>query len=113
MSQAQLLAASVTKERVCTNTNERSNKIMSNQDNTVASGNYEYSISDAADSKLQIFSTATMGSTFYTAQETLDLLHFLEAHQAEIEAKAKQQAQTAQQPKQSKSIEQRINDLFS
>ena len=85
---------------------------MSNQD-TVASGHYEYSIPNAADSTLQIFSTETMSRNLYSAQETLDLLHFLEAHQAEIEAKAKQQAQTAQQPKQSKSIEQRINDLFS
>lgn len=85
---------------------------MKNQD-TVASGHYEYSIPDTSDSTLQIFSMKTMSTTLYSAQETLDLLHFLEAHQAEIEAKAKQQAQTAQQPKQSKSIEQRINDLFS
>ena len=86
---------------------------MSTQDNHVAaSGNYEYSISDAADSKLQIFSTATMGSTFYTAQEALDLLHFLEAHRTAIEEKAKQEVQAAQQVKQPKSCQERINDLF-
>lgn len=84
---------------------------MSNQ-NTLASGNYEYTIPETGDSMLQIFSNKSMGSSFFTAQETLDLLSFLQSHQAEIETMAQQQAQEAQAPKQQKSINQRIDDLF-
>jgi len=84
---------------------------MSKQDNGV-SGNYEYSIHNTGGSTLQIFSTATMSSSFYHAQEALDLLHFLQSHEAEIEEQAKQQAQQAQQPKQQRTIQQRIDDLF-
>lgn len=81
---------------------------MSNQ-NFLASGNYEYTIPETGDSTLQIFSMATMSRSMYSAQEALDLLHFLQSHQTEIEEQAKQQAQ---QPKQQKTIQRRIDDLF-
>ncbi len=45
----------------------------------------------------------------YRAQEVLDLLHFLQSHEKEIEERAKLEAQ---QPKQPKSRQERINDLF-
>lgn len=84
---------------------------MSNQD-SVASGHHEFTYHHAGDATLQMFSTETMSSTFYSPQEALDLLHFLQSHADEIEEKARQQAQAAQQPKQKKSIEQRLNNLF-
>jgi len=74
-----------------------------------ASGHYEYSIPDTGDSTLQIFSTKTMSRSLYSARETLDLLHFLQSHQAEIEEKAKQEVQQSKQPK---SHQERINNLF-
>lgn len=77
-----------------------------------ASGTFEYVYTDAETSVLRIFSTKTMRSDFFTAQETVDLLHFLQSHHAEIERKAQQQAQAAQQPKPQKTIDQRIDDLF-
>lgn len=81
---------------------------MSNQNNT-ASGNYEFTFHGIGDSTLQIFSSNTMSSSMYRAQEVLDLLHFLQSHEKEIEERAKLEAQ---QPKQPKSRQERINDLF-
>ncbi len=84
---------------------------MSNQDYR-ASSRHEFTYHEAGDATLQVFSTETMSSIFYTAQEALDLLHFLQSHAEEIEEKAKQQAAEVQHPKQQKSLERRINDLF-
>ena len=81
---------------------------MSNQ-NSTASGNYEFTFHETGDSTLQIFSTKMMSSSMYCAQESLDLLHFLQSHQSEIEERVKQEVQ---QPKQPKSRQERINDLF-
>ncbi len=84
---------------------------MSNQDYR-ASGRHEYTYHDTGDSTLQIFSLETMSSTLYHPQEALDLLYFLQIHQSEIEEKVRRQAEEVQQPKQQKSLERRINDLF-
>ena len=80
--------------------------------NTVESGHYDYTYDEQIDSTLHIFSNKSMSSNDFTAQETLDLLHFLEAHRTQIEVKAQQQAQEAQASKQPKSLEQRLNNLF-
>jgi len=80
---------------------------MSNQ-NTMESGHYEFTYQGQIDSTLHIFSKKTMSRSDYTAQETLDLLHFLQSHRSEIE----EQVKLAQQPKPPKSLEQRIDDLF-
>jgi len=84
---------------------------MSNQ-KSVESGHYDYTYDEQIDSTLHIFSKKTMSTSDFTAQETLDLLHFLQSHEAEIEEQAKRQAEEAQQPKPPKSLEQRIDDLF-
>ena len=81
---------------------------MGNQNGT-ASGDYEFTFHDTGSLPLQIFSTKTMSSSMYNAQESLDLLHFLQSHQSEIEERVKQEVQ---QPKQPKSRQERINDLF-
>ncbi len=77
------------------------------------SGRYEYTYrSEDPTQMLQIFSLQGMNSTYYTVQETLDLLHFLQSHQAGIEVAAQQQAEEVQKPKQKKSVEERVRDLF-
>ena len=79
-----------------------------------ASGRYEYTLDPEQREKcLQIFSSESMSSTFHTAQETLDLLRFLQSRQTELEAAALHQAEEAQKPKRKKSVEDRLNDLFS
>lgn len=85
---------------------------MSNQQEA-ASGVYEYTFYQRdITNLLQIFSLREMSSTYYTAQETLDLLHFLQSHQSEIEEAASKQAEVARQPKRQKTIQEQIDDLF-
>ncbi len=80
----------------------------------VASGKYEYSYQgDNAAHMLQIFSLGAMSSTFHDAQETLDLLRLLQSHEAEIEEAARKQAEAAQKPQRKKTVEERLDDLFS
>jgi hypothetical protein len=79
-----------------------------------ASGAYEYTLDpEQLGQCLQIFSSVSMSSTFHTAQETLELLHFLQNHQTELETAALHQTEEAQKPKRKKSVEDRLNDLFS
>ncbi|MDQ2907472.1 MAG: hypothetical protein M3Y81_28520 [Chloroflexota bacterium] len=78
-----------------------------------ASGAYEYSYHQGKPAQLlQIFSQAEMRSTWYDAQEALDLLRFLQSRHTEIEVAARQQAEIAQQLKRQKTREERIDDLF-
>jgi hypothetical protein len=78
------------------------------------SGIYEYTLDlEQSGQCLQIFSSESMSSTFQTAQETLDLLRFLQSHQTELEAAALHQAEEAQKPKRKKSVEDRLNDLLT
>ena len=80
----------------------------------ITSGQYEYSCQGNNPTQLlQIFSSGEMASSYYTAQEALDLLRFLQLHQDNIEAAARQQAEEAKNPKHNKSVKERLNDLFS
>ena len=81
---------------------------------TIESGQYEYSYQGENPTKmLHIFSLQRMERTSHTAQETLDLLHFLQRHEADIEVAAQQQADELQKPKRKKSVEERVHDLFT
>ncbi len=71
---------------------------------------YEYTLHNETDNTLQVFTTHTMDSRYFSAIQTLDLLNFLQDHRAEIEEKAKQQAE---QRATRKSVQDRIDNLFS
>jgi hypothetical protein len=71
---------------------------------------YEYTLHDETDNTLQVFTMNTMDSTYFSAKQTLDLLNFLQSHRSEIEEKAKQQAE---QRATRKSVQDRIDNLFS
>jgi hypothetical protein len=80
----------------------------------IESGTYEYTLNlEQIGHCLQIFSSESMRSSFHNPQEALDLLHFLQSHQTGLEAAALRQAEEAQKPKRKKSVEDRLNDLFS
>ncbi len=60
-----------------------------------ASGKYEYGYHPDAELTLQIFNTKTMSSSFFTGQETFDLLRYLEQHRSLIEESARKYAKHA------------------
>jgi hypothetical protein len=60
-----------------------------------ASGKYEYGFHPDGELTLQIFNTRTMSSSFFTGQETLDLLRYLEQYRRLIEAAAKKYGEHA------------------
>jgi hypothetical protein len=70
----------------------------------------EYTLTDGA---LSIFSYELMQRIPNTPIQTCALLQLLLEHKEEIEAAAQEQEHQEAQPKQPKTYEERINDLFS
>ena len=82
------------------------------QEATITSGQNEYTFHGEDGTRLlQIFSFKSMTSSYHTAQETLDLLRFLQDHRTQIEVTALQQSEEMNTRK--KSIEERLHDLLS
>ncbi len=81
-----------------------------NQEPFQLSDLYEYTLHSGVDNTLQVFFTHTMSSAYFSAKQTLDLLHFLEANREHIESLAQTQAEQRQQKK---SVQQRTDDIFS
>ncbi len=71
---------------------------------------YEYTLHNDPGDTLQVFTTHTMDSTYFSAKQTLDLLNFLSENHEKIEALASQ-LQTQRQER--KTTQERINNLFS